>query len=89
MIPDRLLPGRPDWVPGNCALNFVHLPSRSPTTAPDLYAVIIDQGGNRNVTLWLKEPLEAALRRGLDALGVLPDGLLIAKPSDLPNLRTQ
>lgn len=69
-----------EWAATPCAVSYQR---RVVHDEVELYVLIVDTGDNRNVTVWTREELERVLRNGLAFLGALPDGLIIAQPSDL------
>jgi len=83
VVPDGLMPPRPDWMAGATSVHFTKLQGEG---QPDVWAMIVDTSAARLVTFWPPAELEALLRQGLNSLGVLPDGLVLAGPDDLRNL---
>ncbi len=54
---------------------------------PEVWTLTVDTGSARVVTFWPREHIERLLRFGLDRIGALPDGLVIAGLDDLKDLR--
>ena len=88
MIDPNALPPRQDgYAPAPCTTQFTKVPvTNQAGVASTLWALTIDTPDSRSVTFWTPEALERLLRRGLDALGVLPDGLVLATPDDMKGL---
>lgn len=84
MVPDNLIPDRAGWEPSPTSVNFSRFTREG---APDLWAIIMDTSTTRVVTFWTREEMERLFRRGLDVIGALPDGLVLATPEDLGNLK--
>jgi hypothetical protein len=81
--PGALTPRQLPWHPGPGRLDFARTASPD---GEDWYLVTLDSGSSRTVVFFQREALEAALRRGLEFIGALPDGLMIATLDDLRGL---
>lgn len=81
--PGAFTPRALPWQPGPARIDYAR------TTGPDGTEWIMvghHTGNSTNVSYWLPEALEKALRNGLNFLGALPDGLILAGPDDLRGL---
>jgi hypothetical protein len=70
------------WFPGPASMGW----ARSDQGDTVWFILSLDSGSSRTVTFWRPDALEAALRKLLDFMGVLPDGLVLATADDLRDL---
>lgn len=71
------------WIGGPASVSFARIDRDG---QEPLWAMVVDTATSRSVSYWVAADLERMLRRGLDAIGAVPDGLVLATLDDLRGL---